>query len=262
MQSSYPVLEEPATPHYVLAVLRDWHLQACALDEADPEVTLSFECSVDEWRNAHLDDSLGWHEWAAGQNQLWGIECPDAEWREVLTPRRNKTLHGVCELIARHATRPRIRPACLLGARCETAGAFLTVRSLLHQAGADAAEIAPSTPLAAYTRRHPEVFVWQVSRLAPGALPPLRVQGPWLLDLAGYGVAIALTLLPLAAAAYLLGLILPCQFLVAGSALSFCVWIFVAWFGHHCLLPRRAEIGYLRTFRDLARVLVRGSGSA
>jgi hypothetical protein len=258
MQSSYPVLDEPATPDYVLAVLRDWHRQASAVDEADGEVNLSFETSVDEWRWAYLADIFNWREWAQGQNQLWGIECPDAEWREVLTPPRLKRLHGVCELIARYARRPRIRPACLFGKTCETAGAFLTIRSLLDEAGADAEKIAPSTPLASYTRRYPGVFAWEVSRLSPGVMPPLRVQGPWLKDFGGYGLAMPLALLPLAAAAYLLGLMLPCQLLVAGSGLGFLVWMLMAWFGHCYLLPRSVEIGDLRTFRDLARVLVRG----
>ena len=82
----------------------------------------------------------------------------DHEWHAVLEPPRFRRLAEVCQLIASRAARPVIRPSRLLGSTCGPAGAFLTIRSLLHEAGAPADEIAPSTPLAHFTRRFARCF--------------------------------------------------------------------------------------------------------
>jgi hypothetical protein len=41
----------PATPDYVLAVIRDYHRQQCQFDrEAEPDVELTFQTTIAEWR--------------------------------------------------------------------------------------------------------------------------------------------------------------------------------------------------------------------
>ena len=43
----------PATPEFVLEVVRDSHRQQCAYDpEADPSAQLSFDTTVAQWRDA------------------------------------------------------------------------------------------------------------------------------------------------------------------------------------------------------------------
>jgi hypothetical protein len=185
----YPAIDSPATPEYVLAVLRDMHRQQCQHDpEVDSGALLSFNTTVAEWRDAC--DLIGWRELGHAYNQFWGIACKDHEWRAVLEPARQRRLADVCQLIAAYATRPVIRPSRMLGSTCAPAGAFLTIRSLLHEAGAPAGEIAPSTPLAPYTRRFGAVFLGPISRLAPGALPPVRIRTP-VYDAAIWGVLVA-----------------------------------------------------------------------
>jgi hypothetical protein len=137
MDVRYPTIAKPATPEYVLAVIRDMHRQQCQYDpEADPSSVLSFDTTVAEWRDAC--DLLGWRKLGRAYNQLWGISCSDAEWRAVLEPARQGRLADVCRLIASRAVRPLIRPSRLSGTGCVPAGAFLTIRSLLHEAGAAA----------------------------------------------------------------------------------------------------------------------------
>lgn len=46
-----PPIPVPATPEYVLDVIRDAHRQQCEYDpEATPEIELTFDSTVDDWR--------------------------------------------------------------------------------------------------------------------------------------------------------------------------------------------------------------------
>jgi hypothetical protein len=246
----YPTIDEPATPEYVLAVLQDAHRQQCQHDpEADPDAVLTFESTVVDWRAAC--DLVGWRELGRAHNQLWGIACSDDEWREVLEPAGRRQLTGVCQLIAERTNRPRIRPARLLGSICAPAGAFLTIRSLLYAAGAPAGEIAPSTPLADYARRYAEVFLGPVSRLAPGALPPVRVRTP-VYDSAVRGLLLAFVCVLVGGCSGLHALTIAGIGLFVGSYA-------LTWYSARCLLPASVEFGELRTFRDLAVVVAGGS---
>lgn len=249
MEVHYPTTDEPATPEYVLAVLQDMHRQQCQYDDvADRGSVLSFDTTVAEWQDAC--DLLGWRELGRALNQIWDISCSDDEWRAVLKPSRQKRVADVCQLIAAHAVRPLIRPSRLLGCNCAPAGAFLTIRSLLHHVGAPAAEIAPSTPLAPYTRRFAEVFLGPVSRLAPGALPPVRIRTP-VYDAALWGIFVAVVLLLIGACSGL-GL-----FVFFGVGLFASSYVFVQ-YAALCLRPASVEFGELRTFRDLALVVANG----
>ena len=54
-----PPILMPATAEYVLDVIRDSHRQQSQIDaEADPDVDLTFETTVAEWRDAC--DLIGW----------------------------------------------------------------------------------------------------------------------------------------------------------------------------------------------------------
>jgi hypothetical protein len=249
MDIRYPTIDEPATPEYVLAVLRDEHRQQCGYDfMADPGAVLSFHTTVAEWRDAC--DLKEWPELGHAFNHLWGITCSDDEWRAVLEPADQRRVADMCQLIAGRAVRPVVRPARLLGGTCASAGAFLTIRSLLDEAGAAAEEIAPSTALAQYTRRYAGVFLGPVSRLAPGAIPQVRARTP-VYDAALWGLLVAMVCLVAGACsgAYLLA--------AAGAVLflSLCALI---WYAALCLLPSSVEFGELRTFRDLAVVVAEG----
>jgi len=249
--SEYLRTDEPATAEYVLAVLRDVHRQQCEYDpEADPDADLTFESTVAEWRDAC--DLIDWRRLGRAYNHWWEINCSDAEWKRVLKPASKKRLAGVCELIARHTTRPRICPAGFLGASCAPAGAFLVIRSLLRQAGVNADTIAPSTPLAAYTSRHGKVFLGPILRLAPGALPVVRVRIPLFDDVPCYlGIVGGLCML----GGMLAGWPVPT---IGGCLLYISAWL-AAWIGARWGPPATCEFPGLSTFRDLARVIAEGN---
>jgi hypothetical protein len=177
MDGQFAVARAPVTLEYVLEVLRDSYRQQCQYDpEAEPDVELSFETTVAEWRSAC--DLLPWWELAGALSVEWGVPCRREEWKAVLKPAKRRTLRDVCTLLARYAKIPQARPVAVLGSRCDAAGMFLTVRSLLQEAGADMTKIAPSTPLDSYASRYCQVFLGPISRLAPGALPPVRIHNP------------------------------------------------------------------------------------
>jgi hypothetical protein len=246
MDADYPTIDRPATPEYVLAVLRDMHRQQCEYDpEADRDADLTFETTVADWRGAC--DLIRWPELGWAENEIWGIACSGQEWLAVLEPADQRTLRGVCELIARHARRPVVRPARFFGGTCYPAGVFLTIRSMLRQAGADAAAITPSTPLAEHARRYANLFLGPISRLAPGAMPRVRIRTP-VYDAGMYGTLLGLLGLATGWCSGLSALV------AAGLVIGF-VGYGLTWLAARWLLPASVEFAGLRTFRDLAVAL-------
>ncbi len=246
MEVEYPTINEPATPEYVLAVIRDMHRQQCQYDvEADPDIALTMETTVSEWRSAC--DLLSTRELGHALNRIWDLSGTDAEWRDVLESESTQRLTDVCRFIASRVTRPRIRPSRLLGGDCTPAGVFLTIRALLHGAGDSARNIAPSTLLADYTRRYSDVFLGPVSRLAPGALPPVRIRHP-VYDL-------AVSLLSLSILSILVGACTARLIVVVAGLLLCLVCYALVWVAARYLLPLSVTFGELRTFRDLAIVI-------
>ncbi|MCX6923027.1 MAG: hypothetical protein NT154_07445, partial [Verrucomicrobia bacterium] len=106
-------------------------------------------------------------------NEDWGTQFTQCQWFSVLEPAREKTLGGVCELLATQARRRLVPPAKMLGRECPSAGIFLAIRAMLVQAGAPP-DLRPSTPLEPFLDKWPEVFLQQVSSLAPGGVPFTR----------------------------------------------------------------------------------------
>src|SRR5579871_4381115 len=250
MDVHYPTIDELATPEYVLAVLRDQHRQACQFGDADGNVVLMPDTTVAQWREAC--DLLEWRELGRAENEFWGIKCSDAQWRRVLTPENKSRLADVCQFIAARARRPMIRPAAFFGSRCVSAGAFLTIRSLLADAGAQAKDIAPSTDLAPYTRRYHDVFLNSISRLAPGALPLVRIR-----PTPNHNVVLALMLLGMICEIAGRGEETGCITIIGMLLIGLC---YLSSFGKSRCSPTSVEFGELKTFRDLA-VVVAAAGS-
>ncbi len=249
MDVFYPTAKTPASPDYVLSVIRDFHRQQCEFDcAANPDATLTFDTTLDEWREAC--DLLPWRELGEGLNEIWGIAVSPTEWKAVLEPGQTKRLSDVCEFLAERVLRPEIRPADLLGRPCITAGAFLTIRSLLHRAGAEIDEIAPSTPLAPYTRRYARVFLTEISTLAPGALPPVKIFRS-LYDL-------AVGCLPVGLVVLVAGCWADVPTLTFAGAAIFALAYALSWVAACCTLPGSVTFGSLQTFRDLAVALSGG----
>ena len=245
MQLSYPTSQEAATPEYVLDLIRDRHRQQSQFDpEADHQAELTFESTVAEWRD--VCGLLGWYDLARALNEAWNIDRPLSEWALVLEPAQSRTLRQVCTFAAAHMLRNRIRPACLLGMTCSTAGAFLTIRSILSSSGVDARYLRPSTPLDEYARSYPGLFLGPISALAPGRLPTVIIERPGYNQCAGvYGLSLVGTCIMAALGRPWLASV--CVALTLGSYLG--IWIFAY------RPPKRVIFGSLQTFCDLARIL-------
>ncbi len=128
--------------------------------------------SVLEWQ---LDSGLPrMPEMVGALNADWCMDTSAAEWQRLLEPDNERTLDSVCEFIAERARVPAVEPITVFGKSCRLAGAFLTIRSLLKQAGADVSSLRPSTPIARLARQYPDVFTDRISSLAPHMLPTVR----------------------------------------------------------------------------------------
>jgi hypothetical protein len=252
MDDDFRPAMESATPEHLQVLLRDHHRQVCGYDpEADRGAQLSFSMTVAQWKEAL--DLIPRQQLADVLNQEWGIQCPHNEWKAVLEPDEERTLKDVCNLLARYVKLPKVEPMGLLGASCLPAGAFLIVRSLLRDAGADPSKIAPSTPLASYARAHRDTFLGPISRLAPGALPTMEIRHPF--------IDLALKVVDLADKANLAGLLLIAVGFLVGwpwitylGALTIPLSFFAKWCACHPW-PTTVEFGELKTFRDLSMAI-------
>jgi hypothetical protein len=252
MVVDYPTISEPATAEYVLEVLRDIHRHAAQIDsDADSQTILTFETTIDDWQEA-MGDALSWRDLGRWMNEQWNINLTDDIWQHVLEPGKTKRLSDLCQIIAHHARQPQVLPAQLLGTTCTTAGAFLTVRSILKQSGADASKIAPSTLLESYARRYYQQFLSRISPLAPGALPPIKIRYPFYANPI-WGILIGLVCMVIGMYSSSVSLLF-----TVGGAVVLVLSIALSWFAVRWRLPTNVEFGKLKTFRDLAEVIAKG----
>ena len=232
----------------VLEILRDNVRQNPYAFIDDPNTELLMSTSVQDWQ---VDaDLLPWPKLADAFNAYWNMNASREQWRLVLTPENNKTIRHVCEFIASAAQIENVNPPKLFGRRCVPAGVFFAVRDLLSRGGADVTELAPSSELKNYATKHVDVFVNEISRLAPGRLPSMQMDHPsdrWL-----YALLIAL-------GALMISLVL--------SPFVPLLWIpllIITLFAYATLNrtskkdPSAVQFGELVTFRDLCNQLAPG----
>ena len=247
MFEDYRPPSAPMTPDDVLAIFIEWHrCQSWWDPEADPDAVIASDMTIAQWRDAC--DLIPWQPLGRRLNEYFRTKFTDDDWRAVLTPPGKRRLHEVCALIATRARREVIEPVELMGRPCEGAGAFLAIREILRDAGADVRGLAPSTPLAAYARRHLGAFM-RIATLAPGTLPRVFIHTPgYDVFLYGYMAGAALGFISFVA---------PARWALIALGFALCA---LSWLGmwitaqHH---PAAVQVGNLLTFRDLAMAVVR-----
>jgi hypothetical protein len=249
LQYDLPPTYVPATPQYVLAVLRDQHRQDCSIEyDVEPQLELTFETRIAEWR--FWCDLLHWRRLGRALDTECKFGLPDGAWRAVLEPARSRTLRDLCSFIAQTSFMPSIEPVNILNSKCLTAGAFLAIRSTLQEAGVNVDSVAPSTPLEPYARRHLELFIGPIARLAPNSLPDVKMSRP-LYELCFWGSIFGVLV---ALAGSLISPIVP----AGGVCVAALSWI-GAWSSARFFHPTRVTIGDIRTFGDLARLVAEGA---
>jgi hypothetical protein len=257
MSPEYPLDSELATPEYVLEVFRDWHRHAATRGEADPDDPPTFDTRWGRFRDEVIGDVALWFEVARFLNAVWGVSIPMREWNRLLLWRWGTTVGDVCELIARHARRPVVRPWRYLAGECVPAGWFLTARSLLARAGADPSAVTPSAPVGPFLHRHGGCLA-PLALAAPGRLPPTRrsyrpwrVRVPALLVLGPVGLLAAV----LGPILLILGATTGNLTLAAVSAGLTAAGAGGLWWTTRLTAPTGTEFVGLSTFRDLAYAL-------
>ena len=243
MNISCYLSEEPATAEFILAVMRDQRRYRNAEGYGDCSIELTFDTTVAEWRKS--SDLPGTKRLGRGLGSFFGMNYNDSEWRSLLDPAKERRLLGVCEAIATKGTRRRVRPVRVLGsADCVPAGAFLAIRSLLVEAGADRSKIKPSTRLDQYCDDYDAIFFDQIAVLAPGSVPCFRKQNSRDMMAAASIAACFVLFLSTAVALEFVGFHDAKNWLLV-------IWSIVGAIFWEIFEPRR-ELAGLTTFRDLA----------
>lgn len=245
MDTHYSPVKRQVTPKYVLSVLRDRHRQTFHIEYGrEPDIELCFDTTVKEW--FFEEDIISWRKLGRWMNEFWRISISDREWKNVLKPAKLKTLRNVCRLIAQKTCVSAVREETFFGKTCRPASVFLTIQSIMHDAGVDTTAIGPSTTLDKYTSQYPELFLGPIMMLAPGVLPQMRIKKT------GFSEIEDIFLLLFLGVIVLVFLVYP---LIMASPL---VLTLIYLFYKACRPVRNSvhiRIGELRTFRDLSLLI-------
>lgn len=233
------------SPEFVLEVIRDEHRQACEFDpEAEPDAVLGFETTISEWQDAC--DLVDWKPLGIALNSSWNIDASDSDWQRVLTPENERTLRDLCCFIADQAAVESAAVPVIQGKACPPAGMFFAVREILEKGGSDVRKIRPSTSLGPYCRKHLDLFLGPVSRLAPGSLPLVKIRHPL------FNATIAIVLASMLCVCF--------GYWAVGLA-GYVIFILSVWLVSRFSTPRSVVFGNLKTFRDLSETLASSKGN-
>jgi len=242
------LVDSTATPDDILAVLRDEHRHQCEYDpEADPDANLTFDSSIEDWRIAC--DLVKWQQLALALNLQWGLTIPIAQWQDVLTPPKSRKLHGVCKLLAATTRLKSVISPQIFGRPCTTAGVFFAIRELLERDGADVSRLTPSSLISEYSIEQSRVFEQDVSQLAPGVLPSIKILNPDYERATGF--------LTLAIFCFFCSLLMAIWIPYLWIPFGILVLLSIPWTNHVARHSKPTEVsfGELKTFRDICRTL-------
>lgn len=258
METHYPTVNVPATPEYVLNVILDRQLREW-LDESDSyfnRTELMFNSRIDDLVEVEAGVFWDFDDIVFEIYDWFEMDCSESEWWCLIRDINLRTIGDLCNIIAAHATVPTIQLTTFCGTSCRPASAFLTIRSILDDAGGDTTLIGPSTPLHEFTRKHLETFLGPISRLASGKLPEV------IIDDGGYHK------LKLRRDLCLISTVVSSFLAKIFSESQICLLLFVSML-FLCLVSYlrvdfasknkciSAQFGDLRTFRDLSELIAK-----
>lgn len=238
-----PLPMRQPTREEVLMMLRDCLVRTEAISAEQVSHKVTFESSVNVLDD--IDPELDGVHW------LQFLNFPEYLWKELDHPRFAKMNVGeLCDYLCEHIAIPEIRPLTILGKPGESAGTFRAIQTVLSNAGLHD-KIGPSTRIEPLLWNHSKAFNDEVSKLAPGRVPPVIWRNP------------------LGNAAFLIGawsllsvFILPVLFGAQskGFWLVICGLFVTSWLlaGFFHLVPRfwSVSFGGLHDFRDLVNVIL------
>lgn len=186
--------------------------------------------------------------------KFFDASIPYRTWKSVVRPEKKRTVRELCELIASEAVMEDIRPLSILGRECLPAGAFLAVRNVLAEEGADVSDLRPSTRLEPLLKQHGDFFTWKMFKLAPGRLPRLQTKMHRFQLAASYLVGVSVLLMAIGTPMLI--------FDVGGATPIFfggmvtMVPALLSTYATSSLPPREARLGEMQTVRDLCYAIV------
>lgn len=238
MNYDRPLPTRPITAEVALEILRE--LQRQAAEEAEPkEITAA--TTVADW--IMIMDLVDGAEFL---DHVFGLKRSKQAWRSLLQPAHERTLGEVCQHLAQVARIEALEPLPMLGKPCLSAGVFLTIRSILARDGADVSNLRPSSLLKPFLRHHYSTFMCHIAKLAPGRLPVLQIHRPFqdsLVKLGFFGLLLCI-------AGYCWGSYFGVSGLIILLLTQLGIMCTAAW------PPANVELGDLRDFRDLVRMLL------
>ncbi len=167
MKNTYAIPEK-MTADTILSILRNDYALQCRYDpEVEPDMVLTFDSSVEDWRWAC--DLVKCKPLGRAMNEIYHLNYSDDEWFNALEPSDEKKLKDVCELMAKTAIRPSIKPLKIAGVNSVEAGVFIALRTALRDKGINIDKLRPSTPI------HPDSFdiLYAFCLIAPEKLPEI-----------------------------------------------------------------------------------------
>jgi hypothetical protein len=151
----------------ILNIFIEQHRLCSPLDpEANPYAKLSFDTTIDEWRDAN--DFIHWQPLSRYLNTQFNIDISEEDWKRTLTPASKRTLADLCQLISEHWAQQDIQPIILFGQECISAAIFLTLKKYLQRRNVDVSELRPSTLVTEYFEKHFSEMIEQITIISKG----------------------------------------------------------------------------------------------
>ncbi|TKG88388.1 hypothetical protein EYV94_27250 [Puteibacter caeruleilacunae] len=185
------------TPKEILQILNDLYLfQSEYCNNGDVGHTLSFETSIESWRN--ICDLLNPVELAKAHHEFFDLETDETELETILKREQENTLKEYCEYIAQNAKRETITLSVSLGGKCLEAGILNSINQNLKKRGVNIKELKASNNFPLLFKKYPSEFIEIVSKLAPGTISYYDIQENRISKAGGYLFLISLLVLVVA----------------------------------------------------------------
>ena len=167
--------KRPMTADEVLACFsfqhRNWRCDGLKPPDLAP---LTAQTSVAEWRRT--DDLLDWRELGEALNEGFAVTLTTSEWQNVLVPESEKTLGGVCELMATQAEMIDFGGSLGADRPASPKEVLGILGKLLARYDVDVRDMDPSRPLMPYLCDCFPKFLLELAQALPHAMPDVTIR--------------------------------------------------------------------------------------
>jgi len=163
------------TSDEILQILIDFYnFQSNFDSEVDKGHDITFQTTIEEWRN--ICDLVELNKLAKYYYELFELKTNQSDLIDMFSGKNECTLREFCEYIAQHASKEKINPVMSLGASCQEAAIFKTLKIKLEEKGIDTKNFKPSTEFIPFFNKHAAEVVEIVSKLSPGSFTEYNIK--------------------------------------------------------------------------------------